>query len=52
MSVLVVGRGSIRGVKGIGVCILRWTRAVVDGGSDEGSKIWLALWVLGDGFRW
>ena len=41
MSVLVVGRGSIRGVRGIGGCILRWRRVVDD--DDEWSEIGIGL---------
>jgi hypothetical protein len=45
-----VERGLIQGVRGIGGCILRWRRAVVDDGFNEMSEIGMALRELGGGF--
>jgi hypothetical protein len=48
-----VERGLIQGVRGIGGCILRWRRAVVDDGFNEMIEIGMALRELGGGFgRW
>ena len=57
--VRVVGRDSIRGVRGIGGCILRWRGVVVVNGGSEENESELALWetslglsMRGDQFSW